>query len=47
MSNSSLSEVVKELFPYIVAVYAALFLSVVFPEIITYLPKEVLHLYGG
>ena len=47
MSNSSLSEVVKELFPYIVAVYAALFLSVIFPEIITYLPKDVLHLYGG
>lgn len=47
MSGSSLSAVVKELLPYIVAVYAALFVSVVFPEIITYLPKQVFHLYGG
>ncbi len=47
MSQSSLSEVVKELLPYIVAVYAALFVSVVFPEIITYLPKTVLNLYGS
>lgn len=47
MSQSSLSEVVRELLPYIVAVYAALFVSVVFPEIITYLPKTVLNLYGS
>ena len=47
MSKSSLSEVVGELLPYIIAVYAALFISVVFPEVITYLPKNVLHLYGG
>ena len=47
MSQSSLSEVVKELLPYIVAVYAALFVSVAFPEIITYLPKTVLNLYGS
>jgi tripartite ATP-independent transporter DctM subunit len=47
MSKSSLSEVVKELLPFIVAVYAALFLAVVFPDIITVLPKNVFHLYGG
>ena len=47
MSQSSLSEVVKELTPYIVAVYAILFISVAFPEIITYLPKTVLQLYGN
>ncbi|MDR0441481.1 MAG: TRAP transporter large permease [Candidatus Accumulibacter sp.] len=47
MSQSSLSEVVKELLPYIAAVYAVLFLSVAFPEIITYLPKTVLQLYGS
>jgi C4-dicarboxylate transporter DctM subunit len=47
MSNRSLSDVVKELAPYIIAVYAALFISVVFPEIITVLPKNLLHLYGG
>ncbi len=47
MSNSSLGEVVKELLPFIVAVYAALFLSVIFPDIVTFLPKTVFHLYGG
>lgn len=47
MSQSSLTEVVKELMPYIIAVYAALFVSVVFPDIITYLPKTVLNLYGS
>jgi C4-dicarboxylate transporter DctM subunit len=47
MSRSSLSQVVAELLPFIVAVYAALFLSVLFPEIITFLPKNVFHLYGG
>ncbi len=47
MSQSSLSEVVKELLPFIMAVYAALFVSVIFPEIITYLPKNVFGLYGG
>jgi len=47
MSNRSLSDVVKELAPYLIAVYAALFVSVIFPEIITVLPKNLLHLYGG
>jgi TRAP-type C4-dicarboxylate transport system permease large subunit len=47
MTKSSLSEVVKELLPFIVAVYACLFLSVLFPDIVTFLPKSVLHLYGG
>ncbi len=47
MSQSPLSEVVKELLPYIIAIYAALFAVVVFPEIITYVPKHVLGLYGS
>jgi C4-dicarboxylate transporter DctM subunit len=47
MSKSSLSEVVSELMPFILVVYAALFLSVLFPEIIVFLPKEVFGLYGG
>ena len=47
MSQSPLSEVVKELLPYIIAIYAALFFAVVFPEIITYIPKQVLGLYGS
>lgn len=47
MAKASLGEVVKELLPFVVAVYAALFLSVVFPDLITFLPKEVFHLYGG
>jgi len=47
MSRTSLSDVVRELLPFIVAVYAALFLCAFFPEIITYLPKTVFHLYGG
>ncbi len=47
MSQSPLSEVVKELVPYIIAIYAALFVAVVFPEIITYIPKQVLGLYGS
>jgi tripartite ATP-independent transporter DctM subunit len=47
MSKSSLSEVVRELLPFIVAVYAALFVAAIFPEIITYLPRDVFHLYGG
>lgn len=46
MSKSSLSEVVMELLPFILVVYAALFVSVVFPEIITFLPKTVFGLYG-
>ena len=47
MSKTSLSEVVRQLLPFIVAVYAALFLSALFPDIITFLPKSVFHLYGG
>jgi tripartite ATP-independent transporter DctM subunit len=47
MSKTSLSDVVKELLPFIVAVYAALFLTALFPEIITFLPRDVFHLYGG
>lgn len=47
MSKNSLSEVVKELLPFIIVVYAVLFLSVVFPGIITFVPKNLFHLYGG
>ena len=47
MSQSPLSEVVKELVPYILAIYAALFAVVAFPEIVTYIPKQVLGLYGS
>jgi TRAP-type C4-dicarboxylate transport system permease large subunit len=47
MSNSTLSEVVTELLPFILAVYLALFASVLFPDIITFLPRDVFHLYGG
>ena len=44
-SNKSLGEVVRQLLPFIAAIYAALFLSVLFPELITFLPKEIFHLY--
>ncbi|MDR0577417.1 MAG: TRAP transporter large permease [Candidatus Accumulibacter sp.] len=47
MSQSSLSRVVRELLPYIVAVYAALLLSVIFPEIITYVPRQLFKLYAN
>ena len=47
MSKSSLTEVVRALLPFVAAVYAALFLAVAFPEIITYVPKTLLRLYGG
>jgi len=47
MSDRSLSDVVKELLPFILAVYAVLFVSAIVPEIITFIPKNLLHLYGG
>lgn len=47
MSNRSLSAVVKELLPYMFIVYAMLFVAVIFPDIITLIPKDILHLYGG
>lgn len=47
MSNRSLSAVVKELLPYMLVVYAMLFVAVIFPDIITFIPKNVLRLYGG
>ncbi|HSV55950.1 MAG TPA: TRAP transporter large permease, partial [Magnetospirillaceae bacterium] len=46
MSNSSLGGVVRELLPFIAAVYAVLFLAVLFPDIITFLPRVVFRLYG-
>ncbi|MEW6548758.1 MAG: TRAP transporter large permease [Spirochaetota bacterium] len=47
MSDKSLSEVVRELMPFVAAVYLALFTAVILPEIITFIPKNLLHLYGG
>ncbi|MCE1195203.1 TRAP transporter large permease [bacterium] len=47
MSDRSLSDVVRELLPFILVVYAVLFVAAVAPEIITFIPKNVLHLYGG
>jgi len=47
MSDRSLSDVVKELLPFILVVYAVLFISATVPEIITFIPKNLLHLYGG
>jgi C4-dicarboxylate transporter DctM subunit len=43
-SRSSIGEMVRELLPLILAVYSALFLSALFPEIITYLPRNVFHM---
>jgi C4-dicarboxylate transporter DctM subunit len=45
MSESPLSQVVKELVPYIAAIYIALFVCVAFPNVITYVPKQLLGLY--
>lgn len=47
MSNKSLTDVVKEMVPYIVVVYAVLFVAAIFPDLITFIPKNILHLYGG
>lgn len=47
MSKRSLGEVVRELMPFVLAVYLALLLAVVFPEVVTFLPKAVFKLYGG
>lgn len=47
MSERSLSDVVKELLPFILVVYAVLFLAAIVPDIITFIPKNVLRLYGG
>ncbi len=44
-SQKSFSEVVRALLPFILAVYAALFIAVLVPEIITYLPRDVFKLY--
>lgn len=47
MSKTSLSEVVRSLRPFIAAVYVVLLIAALVPDIITYLPKSVFHLYGG
>lgn len=44
-SGKSISEVVRELLPFVVAVYLVLFVTAVFPGIITFLPKVVFKLY--
>jgi C4-dicarboxylate transporter DctM subunit len=44
-SGKNFTEVVKELFPFMIAIYVALFIVVIFPEIITFLPKNVFGLY--
>lgn len=44
-SNRPFGEVIRELMPFILAVYAAIFLVVLVPDIITWLPKSVFKLY--
>lgn len=44
-SGRSFGEVIRELLPFILAVYAAIFLVVTFPGIVTWLPKAVFKLY--
>ncbi len=44
-SQKSFMEIVRELLPFILAVYAALFIAVLIPEVITYLPRDVFKLY--
>jgi len=44
-SGKNFTEVVKELAPFMVAIYLALFVTAIFPEIITFLPKNVFGLY--
>ncbi|MCG8479508.1 MAG: TRAP transporter large permease [Spirochaetales bacterium] len=45
-SGRPLGALVRELLPFIAAVYAALFVSALFPEIITFLPRNVFRLYN-
>ncbi len=45
-SNKGFTEVVKELFPFMIAIYIMLLITAVFPGIITFLPKQVFRLYG-
>jgi C4-dicarboxylate transporter DctM subunit len=44
-SKSSFGQVVKSLAPFIIAIYGVLFLAALFPDLITFLPKNVFHLY--
>lgn len=44
-SGKNFTEVVKELAPFMIAIYVALFVTAIFPEIITFLPKNVFGLY--
>ena len=44
-SKAKFNDMVRALFPFVVVVYVVLFLVSLFPDIITYLPKEVFNLY--
>ena len=45
-SGRPLGELVRELLPLIAAVYAVLFVSALFPQLITFLPRNVFGLYN-
>lgn len=45
-SKASFSEVVRKLLPFVLAMYAVLFLAALFPDLITFLPKQVFRLYN-
>ena len=45
-SGRPLVELVRELLPLIAAVYAVLFVSALFPQLITFLPRNVFGLYN-
>ena len=44
-SERPFGEVVRELLPFMAAVYGAIFVVVFFPDVITWLPKHVFNLY--
>ena len=44
-SGENFSQVVKALFPFMCVIYLALFFTALFPDIITFLPKNIFHLY--
>lgn len=45
-SKASFSEVVKKLLPFVLAMYAVLFIASLLPDLITFLPKQVFKLYN-
>ncbi|MCX7788009.1 MAG: TRAP transporter large permease [Spirochaetes bacterium] len=44
-SKASFGELVRWLIPFIIVVYLVLFFTVLFPDLLTFLPKHVFHLY--